>query len=181
MATHQLWYPSRHTRLKVAKQRNGCPRQIIEKQRPSWTSPQPPFRVAYSTYSSEISQDVMESIDDQRCVDGRAQGQSVGVDAAVRCNPALLSSLEAHHIGQKQKPPCNMADRVNGCPAITAVDGSSEHKIKFERVDDRVSLNYCIALATSILRMSCPFRQVNSGPTLGPMLWHWSASQRILA
>ena len=93
----------------------------------------------------------MESTNGQKCVNGRAQGQSVSTDAVVGHNVVLLSSPEAHNTGQEQIPSCSMGDEVNSHPAISAVIGSSNDKTKYERLDNRVSLIRCIALVISIL------------------------------
>ena len=82
----------------------------------------------------------MESTNGQRCVNGCAQGQSVGTDAVVGHNIALLSSPKAHNTIQEQMPSSHMGDEVNSHPASRAAKGSSNDKTKYERLDNRVSL-----------------------------------------
>ena len=93
----------------------------------------------------------MESTNGQRCANGCTQERSVGADAVVGHNLALLSSLEAHNTEQTQIPSCDVGDEVNGHPAIKRTFGSSNEMTKFERLDDRVSVIQCTALAISML------------------------------
>ena len=93
----------------------------------------------------------MESTNGQRCVNGCTQEQSVGVDAVVGHNLALLASLGAHNIEQKQIPSCNVSNEVNSHPAIRRTFGSSNDMTKSERLGDRVSVTQCTALAVSML------------------------------
>ena len=93
----------------------------------------------------------MKSTNGQRCVDGRAQGQSVGVKVVVSDTAVLLSSLEALNTEQKRIPSCNMGNGVNSDPAFRAARGSSNDRTKFERPDGRVSLFQRMALFLSIL------------------------------
>ena len=93
----------------------------------------------------------MKSTNGQRCVDGRAQGQSVGANVVVDHTAVLLSSLEALNTEQNKIPSCNMGDEVNNDPAFRTARGSSNDRTKFERLDCRVSLIQSIALLISIL------------------------------
>ena len=89
----------------------------------------------------------MESTNGQRCANGCTQERSVGADAVIGHNLALLSSLTE----QTQIPSCDVGDEVNGHPAIKRTFGSSNEMTKFERLDDRVSVIQCTALAISML------------------------------
>jgi len=93
----------------------------------------------------------MESTNSQKCVNERAQGQSVNANAMVGHIMVLLSALEAHNTQQKQVTSCNMDDKVNSHPTIRRAAGSSNDMTKFERRDDRVSVSQCTALAAGIL------------------------------
>ena len=59
----------------------------------------------------------MKSTDGQICVDGPAQGQSVGA-TVVGCRAILPSSVEAPNTERKQTPSCNMGEEDNSGPAI---------------------------------------------------------------
>ena len=93
----------------------------------------------------------MEFTNDQKSMNGRAQNQSVGTNAAVGHKVVLLASPEAHNTGQEKIPSFHMGDEVNSHPAFRAAPGSSNDKTKFERLDDRVSRIRCTVLAVSIL------------------------------
>jgi len=188
MTIHQLWYPSRCTHFGVAKAKEQVPltQQTKSKSRhkskldPATNAVHvPPFPILQQ-YQPEIFHSAMEFTSCQSSMNGRAQEQSLGTDAVGSNNVVSLSPLETHNTGQEYVPSCNMGDEVNSHPAINGAIGSSNDKTKFERLDDRVSPNQCIALSVSILRTYCPFRQVNIGPTLGQAFWHWVASQQML-
>lgn len=58
----------------------------------------------------------MESTDGQSCMNGRAEGQSLGADEVVGYTAVLPSSLEALKTEAWQLPLCNMDEGVNGDP-----------------------------------------------------------------
>ena len=93
----------------------------------------------------------MESVNGQRCTYARAQGQSVGADAAVGHDNVLLSSLQVHNIVQEQMSSHNTAYEVNGHLAIKGGDGSSNNEPKFELLKNRVSLVHYLSGYMSII------------------------------
>ena len=58
----------------------------------------------------------MEFTDGQKCVDGRAQRQSIGTNVVVRYTVVLLPSLGAPNSENTKMPSCNMGQEDNSGP-----------------------------------------------------------------